>query len=71
MNIFSNKSKSNNEDKLLEKKNIELVFLKDKNIVLERKLKAYTMSDETSFKVEILLKKKEKQPHIAPGRRDL
>ena len=67
MNIFSNKSKSNNEDKLLEKKNIELVFLKDKNIVLERKLKAYTMSDETSFKVEILLKKKREAAAYSAG----
>ena len=67
MNIFSNKSKSNNEDKLLEKKNIELEFLKDKNIVLERKLKAYTMSDETSFKVEILLKKKREAAAYSAG----
>jgi|APGre2960657373_1045057.scaffolds.fasta_scaffold01266_9 hypothetical protein len=65
--LSKNKSKPNNEsnkEKEIDLLNTELKLLKKKNIELYRYI---TMSDETSFKVEILLKKKREAAAYSAG----
>jgi hypothetical protein len=65
--LSKNKSKPNNEsnkEKEIDLLNTELKLLKNKNIELYRYI---TTSDETSFKVEILLKKKREAAAYSAG----